>query len=185
MIHPLACVEKGVSIGAGTRVWAYVHILCGAQIGKDCNICDQVFVEGRVVIGDRVTVKCGVHLWDGVVIEDDVFVGPAAVFGNDMFPRSKQYPEKYLTTLLKRGASIGANATIIPGVQIGEWAMIAAGAVVTRDVPAYALMRGSPARQGGWVCRCGKKILVNRDGAATCKCGKCFNLNEGRLVEWI
>ena len=142
--HSHALVETS-SVGEGTRIWAFVHILPGAVIGMDCNICDHVFIESDVVIGSRVTVKCGVQLWDGLRLEDDVFVGPNATFTNDPFPRSKQPFELKFTTV-GRGASIGANATILPGITIGEYAMVAAGAVVTRDVPPRTLVVGNPAR---------------------------------------
>ncbi len=147
--HETAIVETQ-AIGDGTRVWAFSHILPGARVGGDCNICDHVFVENDVVIGDRVTVKCGVQLWDGVKIEDDVFIGPNATFTNDMFPRSRQRPERFLRTTVKRGASIGANATILPGLVIGERAMIGAGAVLTHDAPPHAILVGNPARIAGY-----------------------------------
>lgn len=142
--HPNALVESD-AIGAGTRIWAFAHVLPGARIGTDCNICDGVFVEGDVVVGDRVTVKCGVQLWDGVVLEDDVFVGPNVTFTNDRFPRSRQRPEKFLNTVIQRGASIGANATILPGLTIGRNAMVGAGSVVTENVPTNAVVMGNPA----------------------------------------
>ena len=147
--HELALVESN-TIGDGTRIWAFSHILPGARIGRDCNICDHTFIENDVTIGDRVTVKCGVQLWDGITIEDDVFIGPNAAFGNDPFPRSKQYPGRFLRTLVKKGASIGANATLIPGVVIGEGAMIGGGAVVTRDVPPNTIVAGNPAQITGY-----------------------------------
>ncbi|MEO0248197.1 MAG: acyltransferase [candidate division WOR-3 bacterium] len=134
------------NIGCGTRIWAHTHILPGARIGEDCNICDQVFIENDVVIGNRVTVKSGVHIWDGVRIADDVFVGPNVAFTNDRFPRSKRYPDRFATTVIRRGASIGANATLLPGINIGENAMIGAGSVVTMDVPAGSVVVGNPAR---------------------------------------
>ena len=127
-IHPNALCESE-DIGAGTRIWAFVHILPGARIGDDCNICDGVFVEGDVVVGDRTTVKCGVQLWNGVRLGDDVFVGPNATFTNDLLPRSRAYPEKFAQTLVEDGASIGANATILAGLTIGRGAMVGAGAV--------------------------------------------------------
>jgi len=148
--HTLAVVETE-HVGPGTRVWAFAHILPGAKIGADCNICDHTFIENDVVVGDRVTIKCGVQLWDGLRIEDDVFVGPNAAFTNDKFPRSRVRPEKFERTLVKRGASIGANATILPGIIIGEFAFVAAGAVVTRDVPAWAIVQGNPAQITGYV----------------------------------
>lgn len=148
--HPQALVES-TQIGQGTRVWAFAHVLPRAVIGDDCNICDHVFIENEVKVGHRVTVKCGVQLWDGVVLENDVFVGPNATFTNDPFPRSKQHPQSYPRTLVRRGASIGANATILPGLTIGQNAMIGAGAVVTRDVPPNAIVTGNPGRIAGYV----------------------------------
>jgi UDP-2-acetamido-3-amino-2,3-dideoxy-glucuronate N-acetyltransferase len=156
--HETAIVESP-SVGAGTRIWAFVHILPGAVIGAACNICDQTFIENDVRIGDRVTIKCGVQVWDGITLEDDVFVGPNATFSNDPFPRSRQHPERYARTLVKRGASIGANATILPGLTVGEKAMVGAGAVVTRDVPPMAIVAGNPAR------------IVGYDGAGSMSAG--------------
>ena len=145
MKHPQSIVETS-QIGEGTRVWAFAHVLPGAVIGKDCNICDHVFIENAVTVGDRVTIKSGVQLWDGVHLEDDVFIGPNVTFTNDPFPRSKQHPGAYPETWVRRGASIGANATILPGVTIGAGAMVGAGSVVTRSVPSYAVVFGNPAR---------------------------------------
>lgn len=149
-VHPKALCES-TDIGAGTRVWAFAHVLPGARIGRDCNICDGVFIEGDVVVGDRCTIKCGVQLWDGVRLGDDVFVGPNATFSNDPFPRSRQRPERYAQTVVEDGASIGANATLLPGLRIGRGAMIGAGAVITRSVPANAIVVGNPARIVGYV----------------------------------
>lgn len=137
---------ESTTVGAGTRIWAFAHVLPGAQIGADCNVCDHVFVENDVVIGDRVTVKCGVQLWDGLRVGSDVFIGPNATFSNDAFPRSRQMPERFARTTVADGASVGANATILPGITIGRSAMVGAGAVVTRDVPANAVVVGNPAR---------------------------------------
>lgn len=147
--HPNAIVES-TKVGRGTRVWAFAHVLPGAVIGEDCNLCDHTFVENDVVMGNRVTLKCGVQLWDGITLEDDVFVGPNATFTNDTFPRSKQYPEAFARTLIRQGASIGANATILPGLTIGQYAMVGAGTVVTKDVPPYAIVVGNPARIVGY-----------------------------------
>ncbi len=149
-VHERALCES-TAIGTGTRVWAFAHILPGAQVGADCNICDNVFIENDVRLGDRVTIKCGVQLWDGVTIEDDVFIGPNATFTNDIFPRSKIFPEVFARTVIRRGASIGANATILPGIVIEQGAMIGAGAVVTRSVPPNAVVVGNPAKIVGYV----------------------------------
>ena len=147
--HKLSDIQSE-KIGPGTRIWQYCVVLPGAKLGKDCNICSHCFIENDVVIGDRVTVKCGVQLWDGLRVEDDVFIGPNVTFTNDKYPRSKQYLEKPFSTVVKKGASIGANATILPGITIGEDAMIASGAVVTQDVPEYAIVKGVPAKITGY-----------------------------------
>ena len=149
-VHPNALCES-TKVGAGSRIWAFAHVLPEATLGRDCNICDGVFVENDVVVGDRVTVKCGVQLWDGLVVEDDVFIGPNATFTNDRFPRSKVYPAQFARTVVRRGASIGANSTILPGLEIGAGAMVGAGAVVTRSVPPNAVVVGNPARITGYV----------------------------------
>ncbi|PZS13569.1 MAG: isomerase [Pseudonocardiales bacterium] len=144
-LHPDGRCESS-SIGAGTRIWAFAHVLAGARIGRDCNVCDHVFIENDVVLGDRVTVKCGVQLWDGLRIGSDVFIGPNATFTNDPFPRSRKPPPQFARTTVQDGASIGANATVLPGITIGRAAMVGAGSVVTRDVPANAVVLGNPAR---------------------------------------
>lgn len=144
-IHPLADVQSK-NIGAGTRIWQFCVVFAAAKIGANCNICANVLIENDVVVGSNVTIKSGVQLWDGVRIEDNVFIGPNATFTNDRMPRSKIYPEQFLQTIIKAGASIGANATILPGVSVGEGAMVGAGAVVTKDVPPYALAVGNPAK---------------------------------------
>ncbi|MEP7205980.1 MAG: acyltransferase, partial [Casimicrobiaceae bacterium] len=149
-LHPQALCESP-DVGDGTRVWAFAHVLPGARIGRDCNICDHVFIENDVAVGDRVTVKCGVQLWDGITLEDDVFVGPNATFTNDPFPRSRQRPPAFLRTTVAHHASIGANATILPGITIGPHAMVGAGAVVMRSVPPHAIVVGNPARIVGYV----------------------------------
>lgn len=149
-IHPQAICESS-NIGDNTRIWAFAHVLPGAVIGRDCNICDGVFVENDVKVGDRVTVKCGVQLWDGVTLEDDVFIGPNVTFTNDPFPRSRQPPAQFSRTRVERNASVGANATILPGIVIGQGAMVGAGAVVLKDVPGHAIVAGNPARIVGYV----------------------------------
>lgn len=146
-IDPLAAVHPGAAIGAGTRVWQFSVVMDGAVIGTDCNLNAHTLVEGGARIGDRVTLKCGVYVWDGVTLEDDVFVGPNAVFTNDKTPRSGVRPHTFAQTLVRRGASIGGGAVILPGVTIGEDAMIGAGAVVTSDVPAGETWVGNPARR--------------------------------------
>jgi UDP-2-acetamido-3-amino-2,3-dideoxy-glucuronate N-acetyltransferase len=149
-IHPQAIVEPGARIGRGSRIWAFAHILPGAVLGEDCNICDNVFIENQVVVGNRVTIKCGVQLWDGVNLEDDVFVGPNATFTNDPFPRSKKQLPVHPRTVIRNGASIGANATILPGITVGPHAMVGSGAVVTGNVPPNAIVIGNPARIKGY-----------------------------------
>jgi UDP-2-acetamido-3-amino-2,3-dideoxy-glucuronate N-acetyltransferase len=148
-VHEKALCETD-AIGPGTRIWAFAHVLPGAVVGADCNICDNVFIENDVTVGDRVTVKCGVQLWDGVRLQDDVFVGPNATFTNDRFPRSRAHLDVYPTTVVGAGASIGANATILPGVTIGRNAMIGAGSVITKDVPPNAIVLGNPGRIVGY-----------------------------------
>ena len=147
-IHPLSDVQS-TSIGDNTRIWQFAVVLKGAAIGSDVNICAQCFVENDVRIGDRVTIKNGVQLWDGITIEDDVFIGPNVTFTNDKYPRSKQYPDEFMRTVVKRGASIGAGAVILPGISIGAGAMVAAGAVVTKSVPDGVLVMGNPAKSMG------------------------------------
>lgn len=148
-VHPNGLCESP-HIGKDTKIWAFAHVLPEARLGSECNICDNVFIENDVVIGDRVTIKCGVQVWDGIEIMDDVFIGPNATFTNDRFPRSKQYPDEFLRTIVKTKATIGANATILPGLTIGENAMIGAGAVVTRSVPPFAIVVGNPAKIIGY-----------------------------------
>lgn len=182
-MHPLGVVDEGAIIGAGTKVWAFAHVVKGAVIGEDCNLCDHTFIEGNVKIGHRVTLKCGVYLWDGVTVEDDVFIGPGALFTNDPRPRSKKYPVEYARTVLRQGCSIGAGAIILPGITIGCWAMIAAGAVVTRTVPDHALVVGNPAKPAGWVCRCGQKLVFVEGETATCRCGRTYRLRSDQTIK--
>jgi acetyltransferase-like isoleucine patch superfamily enzyme len=173
-IHKTSDVQTS-HVGSDTSIWQYCVVLANARIGSDCNICSHVFIENDVVIGDRVTVKCGVQLWDGITIEDDVFIGPNATFVNDLTPRSRSATWKLSRTLVRRGASIGANATVLT-VSVGCWAIIAAGSIVTRDVPNYALIRGNPGRQVGWVCQCGQKLIFTNDQTSKCSCGISYKL---------
>ncbi len=179
-VHPMGLCES-TEVGPRTRVWAFAHVLAGARIGSDCNIGDHAFVEIGAQLGNNVTVKNGVLVWDGVTVEDDVFLGPAMVFTNDYAPRAfiKKGKDQLLSTTVRRGATIGANATIVCGVMIGEFAFVAAGAVVTRDVPPHALMAGNPATQKGWVCECGLRLTHEM----VCACGKAYLLAaNGEIV---
>lgn len=170
--------EKGLceteDIGPRTRVWAFAHVMKGATVGADCNIGDHAFIETGAKVGNRVIVKNNALIWDKVTIEDDVFVGPNVVFTNDLIPRVvfKNPPERFLPTLVKRGASIGANATIVCGVIISEQAFVGAGSVVIHDVPAHALVVGNPARRIGWICACSAKLPAE----LTCQCGREYAL---------
>ena len=154
MIHPLSDVQTS-QVGDNTKIWQFCVVLQGAKIGMNCNICANVFIENDVVIGDNVTVKCGVQLWDGLRVEDDVFIGPNVTFTNDLTPRSGQHPVSFLETLLRRGASIGANSTVVAGNTIGEYALIGAGSVVTKDIPPHTVWYGNPARQRGYITKSG------------------------------
>jgi len=180
-IHPKSIVASK-KIGSDTRIWAFVNILEGAAIGSNCNICDHCFIENDVVIGNNVTVKCGIYLWDGIVIEDNVFLGPNVVFTNDVRPRSKQYIQP-VRTLIKRGASIGANSTILAGVTIGEYAMTGIGSVVTRDVKSYALVYGNPATHRGWVDESGEKLESITNNFWKAKNGEIFQETEQGLTK--
>ena len=179
--HPAALVETDV-IGAGTRVWAFAHVMRGARVGSNCNLGDHAFVESGAIVGNNVTLKNNVCVWAGITLEDDVFVGPNATFTNDRYPRSPRMreaatryetPERWLAlTVVERGVSIGANVTIVPGLRLGRYSMIAAGAVVTADVPPFALMVGAPARLAGYVCRCGQKLFGNYRTTTCDACGE-------------
>jgi len=158
-VHSHALCESE-QVGPRTRVWAFAHVMKGAVIGADCNVCDHAFVESGAVVGDRVTIKNAVQIWDKVVIEDEVFLGPNMIFTNDFNPRAgfKKDPSAFLPTLVAHGATIGANATIVAGVTIGRAAFVGAGAVVTRTVRDHALVVGSPAKEIGWMCACGARL---------------------------
>jgi len=149
--HPTALVGEKAVIGDGTRVWAFVNIMDGARLGRNCNICDHCFIEGTVVIGDNVTIKNNVPVYDGVVIEEGVFVGPNATFVNDRYPRSRSEGWKLESTVIRKGATIGANATVLCGITVGECAVVGAGSVVVKDVPPHAVVVGNPARHVNWV----------------------------------
>ena len=167
-VHPQGLNESG-DVGPGTRIWAFAHVMRGATVGSDCNIGDHAFVENGARIGSRVTIKNAVLVWDAVTIEDDVFLGPAVVFTNDHNPRAHRRldPEAFLPTRVSEGATIGANATILCGLVVGSHAFVGAGAVVTRDVAAHALVVGNPAHRVGWVCICGRRLE-----GLSCPCGR-------------
>ena len=173
MIHPLADVQSS-KIGKNTKIWQFCVVLEGAQIGENCNICMNVFIENDVIIGNNVTVKCGVQLWDGLRVEDDVFIGPNVTFTNDLIPRSKQRPVSFNETVLKRYASIGANSVIIAGHTVGEYALVGAGSVVTKDIPPYTVWYGNPARQKGYITK--SRIII--DNHFYDKTGKKYSLEE-------
>jgi UDP-2-acetamido-3-amino-2,3-dideoxy-glucuronate N-acetyltransferase len=181
--HPTAVVDAGAAIGAGTRIWHWTHVCGGARIGARCSLGQNVFVGNRVLIGDNVRVQNNVSIYDDVELEDDVFCGPSMVFTNVINPRS-HVPRKneYRKTLVCRGASIGANATIICGVTIGRYALIAAGAVVSRDVAPYALMVGVPARRAGWVCQCGVKLSPGPESVCPA-CGLRYDIGPQACIE--
>lgn len=186
MFHPTAIVDTA-DVGEGTRIWAYAHVMPGAKIGANCNIGDHVFIEGGAEVGDNVTIKNGVALWEGVRLEAGVFVGPYAVFTNDRYPRSprvhanasryskKDWREKIV---VEEGATIGANATVLCGIRIGRYALVGAGALVTRDVAPHALVLGVPARQAAWVCYCGRPLARTDDKLVCVHCGNSFDPNE-------
>lgn len=157
-VHPTAVVEDGAEIGEGTRIWHFAHVRSGAKIGRNCNIGKDVYIDVGVKIGDRVKIQNGVSVYRGVTLEDEVFVGPYAVFTNDKYPRAFSQSWEIVPTMVKRGASIGANATIVCGITIGEYSMVAAGSVVTKDVPPHGLVMGNPARLVGFVCYCGRPL---------------------------
>jgi UDP-2-acetamido-3-amino-2,3-dideoxy-glucuronate N-acetyltransferase len=186
-IHPQAICESD-TVGAGTRIWAFAHVMRGAVVGADCNLGGGAFVESGAALGNRVTLKNQVMVWDGVTIGDDVFIGPGVIFTNDRFPRSPRMervkeryavPERWRSaTNVARGASLGAGAVILPGVKIGEFAMVAAGAVVTRDVRPFQLVAGNPASSRGWVCACGMRL---EEGLACGSCRAAYQLDGDSL----
>jgi UDP-2-acetamido-3-amino-2,3-dideoxy-glucuronate N-acetyltransferase len=171
--HPSACIDAGAVIGSGTRVWHFAHIMSGAKLGARCTIGQNVFVAGSAVIGDNVKIQNNVSVYDGVTIEEDVFCGPSMVFTNVSNPRSHvSRKHEYRPTVVRRGATLGANCTVICGHVVGRYAFVGAGAVVTRDIPDFALVVGVPARQVGWMCVCGQQLDIETS-QARCECGAC------------
>jgi UDP-2-acetamido-3-amino-2,3-dideoxy-glucuronate N-acetyltransferase len=183
-IHPTSVVDNGAIIGKGTKIWHFSHISKGARIGKNCVIGQNCFVGDKAVLGNGVKLQNNVSVYTFVTLEDGVFAGPSAVFTNDMNPRAP-YPKggKWIPTLVKKGASIGANATIICGITIGRWAFIGAGAVVTRDVPDYAVVKGVPARICGWMCECGEKLRFDNNEAVCLKCKRHYKKEDDKV--WV
>ncbi len=189
--HKTAEVEEGAEIGEGTKIWQNSIIQKGAKVGNDCNIGHNCFLEAGVIIGNGVKIKSNTDVWNKVVLEDYVFVGPSAVFTNDLNPRSK-YPKskfpkygKWFPTLVKEGSSIGANATIVCGIQIGRWSLVGAGAVVTKDIPDYALALGVPARVTGWICECGNKISFKKESAICSVCARKYEKEGEEKISLI
>jgi UDP-2-acetamido-3-amino-2,3-dideoxy-glucuronate N-acetyltransferase len=186
--HESCYIDDGAEIGAGTKIWHFCHVMGTARIGRGCNIGQNVYVDRDVVVGDNVKIQNNVSLYKGIVVEDDVFLGPSAVLTNVVNPRSHvSRKHEFQQTLIRRGASVGANATIICGVELGAYAFVGAGSVVTRDVPAYALVYGTPAQQRGWVCQCGVKLQLANDtlqAAAACEhCGHAYRLQDQQLTD--
>jgi UDP-2-acetamido-3-amino-2,3-dideoxy-glucuronate N-acetyltransferase len=182
-VHPSSYIDKGVRIGEGTQVWHFCHILKGSRIGKGCKIGQNVVIGPEVRIGSNVKIQNNVSLYKGVTLENDVFCGPSCVFTNVFNPRSAiPRMDEIRSTLVKKGASIGANATIVCGVTIGSYAFVGAGAVVTKDVPDYALVYGNPARIKGWMCECGNKIVINKKKGFCKMCNKWYKFLKGGLV---
>ncbi|MGH9944624.1 MAG: acyltransferase [Pyrinomonadaceae bacterium] len=181
-IHETALVAAD-EIGAGSYVWAFCNLLPGSRIGRDCQICDRVFIENGASLGNNVTVKCGVSIWNGITLEDGVFVGPGVMFTNDPHPRSGRHLNTYPRTTIGRYASLGAGAIILPSIKIGAYALVGAGSVVTRDVPDFGLVVGNPARRVGWVCVCGAR-LDEEANLWRCRavCGRTYGWNAGGIV---
>ncbi|MHC4607386.1 MAG: acyltransferase [Planctomycetota bacterium] len=179
--HPQALVESD-QIGEGTRIWAFAHVMKGAVVGRDCNICDHCFVESGARIGDGVTVKNNVAVWDGVTVEEGAFLGPGAVLTNDRKPRSRNPDWSLSKTRIGRGATVGAGAAVLCGISIGAFAFVAAGAVVTKEVPDHALVMGNPARVRGYVCRCGERIAFRKAQARCAKCGGRYAKGKGGVA---
>ncbi len=182
-LHQSSFVDEPCSIGAGTRIWHFCHVMKDSTIGRDCNLGQNVFVASGVRIGDGCKIQNNVSLYTGVVLEDHVFCGPSVVFTNVVNPRSEVVrKDEYQPTLVKRGATLGANASLVCGITIGAYAFVAAGAVVTRDVPDFALVMGNPARQRGWICRCGVRLAELDQGGRCPACGVSYQRRDGKLA---
>lgn len=182
--HPTAVIDEGANVGEGSRVWHFAHLMPDCSVGEHCVIGQNVFIASHVTLGNNVHVQNNVSIYEGVVCEDDVFLGPSMVFTNIKNPRSA-VPRKgqYLTTTVRRGATIGANATVVCGVEIGAYSLVGAGAVVTRDILPFALVMGTPARQEGWVSRYGHRLSFNNDDLASCpESGEQYSLKEGKVT---
>lgn len=180
MIHPTALCESS-AVGSGTRIWAFAHVMPGAVVGSSCNLCDHTYIDDGAILGDGVTVKNGVSVWEGVTLADEVFVGPNVAFTNDRVPRARPFRtprERYQSTVVRRGAVLGANATILCGVAIGRHALVGAGALVTHDVGDHAVVMGAPARRIGWICVCGERFEVG----LRCRCGRVYTVSTSGLI---
>jgi len=182
-VHPSAAIDENVEIGAGTRIWHFCHLMPHCKIGLDCNIGQNVYVDSGVIIGNRVKIQNNVSVYRGVTIEDDVFLGPSMVFTNVINPRSFiDRKDELRPTIVGKGATLGANSTILCGTKIGSYALVGAGAVVTKDVPAFALIAGNPATQKGWVSKAGNRLKFGPDNLATCEStGESYKLLDGKI----
>jgi UDP-2-acetamido-3-amino-2,3-dideoxy-glucuronate N-acetyltransferase len=182
-VHPSSVVDEGTLVGAGTKIWHFVHVASGARIGENCVLGQGVYVGGRVTIGSGVKIQNNVSVYDGVMLEDDVFCGPSMVFTNVTRPRSFiSRKAEFSDTLVKKGATLGANCTIVCGTTIGRYAMVGAGSVVTRDVADYELVVGAPARRVGWICVCGERVMPEKGLDICARCGRRYSLADGRLI---
>ena len=184
-VHPTAVIDAGAQIGAGTAIWHFCHIMPGAVIGAGCNIGQNVFIDNGVIVGNGVKIQNNVSLYNGVVVEDDVFIGPSAVFTNVINPRSFiERKTEFRPTFIRRGATLGANVTIVCGLEVGAYAMVGAGAVITKDVKPFALVYGNPAKQKGWVSKAGYALVFNEEGCATCSGdGSGYTFKDGLVQE--
>lgn len=185
-VHGSSYVDEGARVGAGTKIWHFCHVLAGAQIGERCVLGQNVNVGARAVLGNNVKVQNNVSVYDGVVLEDDVFCGPSVVFTNVLTPRAHvSRRDEYVRTLVRRGASLGANCTVVCGHEVGRYALVGAGAVGTRDVPDHALVVGNPARQVGWVCNCGVRLAFDGPAAKCARCDRQYRRLDGKRIEEV